>query len=266
MIARLLVDGVGLAGEQRLVDLERGGRAHDAVGGDLVTGAELDEIVEDDVVHGDLAHVAVAHDAHAWLAEHCKLVEGSLGPQLLDDADERVADQHDAEQRVLRMPHGQDHHEQHAQDGVEAREDVRPEDLAERATRALAGGVRLAPVDALPDLGFGETGRRGLVHPLGRNGLARTRRCCHIACLARVGSRDELDLARVVVLEHPVAGELGQAIPALVGPGRDELVVRLEAHMTARAVDVAAGATDGEDVQTRLELDLGLAECAPVEL
>ena len=51
MVAGLLVDRVGLAGEQRFVDLEGGGRAHDAVGGDLVTAAELDQVVEHDVVH-----------------------------------------------------------------------------------------------------------------------------------------------------------------------------------------------------------------------
>ena len=92
---------------------------------------------------------------------------------------ERVADQHDAEQRVLGMPDREDHHEQHAQDGVEAREDVRPQDLAEGATRALSARVRLSPFDALSDLGFGETLRWRLVCPLGRNGLARTRRGGH---------------------------------------------------------------------------------------
>ena len=146
LVAGLLVDRIRLAGEQGLVDLERGGRTDDAVGGDLVTGAELDEVVEHDVVDRDLARLAVADDAHPWLAEHRELVERALGAHLLDDADERVAHEDDAEQRVLRMPDREDHHEQHAQDGVEAREDVRPQDLAEGATRALAAGVRLCPV------------------------------------------------------------------------------------------------------------------------
>ena len=195
LIAGLLVDRIRLAGEQRLVDLERGCRPHDAVGGDLVTGAELDEVVEHDIVHRDLVHLAVAHDTHLWLAEHGELVEGALGAHLLDDADERIAHQHDAEQRVLRMPDREDHHEQHAQDGVEAREDVRPQDLAEGATRSLAAGVGLAPFDALSDLGFGEARRWRLVRPLGRNGLARTRRGGHGGESSRGVARTACDAA-----------------------------------------------------------------------
>ncbi len=179
VVGDVLVDRVRLACEERLVDLERGRGAHGPVGGDLVAGAELDDVVEYHVVDPDLARFALAHDADLRCAEHGQLVESALGTQLLDNADERVADQDDAEQRVLRMAHGQDDHEQHAEDCVEPGEDVRPHDLAERAAGALGAGVRRSLCDALLDLGRGETGERCLVHRFGRHGLPRTRRCCH---------------------------------------------------------------------------------------
>ena len=50
----MLDDRVRLAGEQRLVELEPVRRAHDAVGRDLVAGAQLEEVVEHDVVDRDL--------------------------------------------------------------------------------------------------------------------------------------------------------------------------------------------------------------------
>ena len=57
--------GIGLAGEQRLVDLQPGGLGDDAVGEDLVAGAQLEQVVGDDVLDLDLGDVAVPHDPSA---------------------------------------------------------------------------------------------------------------------------------------------------------------------------------------------------------
>jgi len=42
-------------------------------------------------------------------SEHGQPVESELGPQFLNDADQRVGHQHDAEQGVLRLTRDQDH-------------------------------------------------------------------------------------------------------------------------------------------------------------
>ena len=44
------LDGIGLAAEQRLVDLEAGGVQHDGVDRHLLPGGDLEDVVEDEVV------------------------------------------------------------------------------------------------------------------------------------------------------------------------------------------------------------------------
>ena len=77
--------------------------------------------------------------------QHGEPVEHALGAQLLDDSDQRVADEHDSEERVLWLPDREDRDQQHAEDRVEAREEVGAKDLAEGAAAALATVVRSAP-------------------------------------------------------------------------------------------------------------------------
>ena len=64
-VARVLVDRVALAGEQRLVDVEPDFVAQHAVARDLVAGTEVEEIVEHDLFDRDLRDVAVADDPSA---------------------------------------------------------------------------------------------------------------------------------------------------------------------------------------------------------
>jgi hypothetical protein len=71
-------------------------------------------------------------------------VQRPLGLQLLPDADQRVGHQHDAEQRVLRLAPDQDHGQQDTQDQVEPGQDVRPQDLGDRAAGPLPARVRQA--------------------------------------------------------------------------------------------------------------------------
>ena len=62
VVAVVLHDRIGLAGQQRLVDLEVVVRQHDAVGHHLRTGAQLDDVVEHQLVHLQFDDLAVAHD------------------------------------------------------------------------------------------------------------------------------------------------------------------------------------------------------------
>ena len=91
---------IGLAGQQRLVDLEAGRLAHDAVGGQLIAGAKSEQVVGHDVRDLDVVLVAVAHDAGARRVQDGQPVERPLRAQFLDDADCRVGD--DDERRTGR--------------------------------------------------------------------------------------------------------------------------------------------------------------------
>ena len=64
--ADLLVDGIGLAGEQRLVDLEPLGLDDSAVDDDLVARTELDDVVEDDLVRRQRGHRRRRAGPSAW--------------------------------------------------------------------------------------------------------------------------------------------------------------------------------------------------------
>ncbi|GAA3096907.1 hypothetical protein GCM10020254_47760 [Streptomyces goshikiensis] len=152
-VAGLLQDGVGLAGEQGLVDLQAVGLADGAVDDDLVAGAEFDDVVEDDLGGGDLGGRAVAADAGFGLADDGEAVQGLLGAQLLDDADAGVGDDHVAEEAVLDRRDDEHDHPQDADDGVEPGEDVGADDVGGRAAAADGDVVDVAAGDALGDLG-----------------------------------------------------------------------------------------------------------------
>ena len=140
LVADALSIGVGLAGEQRLVDLEAVADAHDAVGRDLVAGAQLEQVVEHHRPRPRSRRAAPSRTTRgSRRVEHREPVERALGPDLLDDADQRVGDEDDAEQsRPGSAPTDQDDDEHRAEDRVEPGEDVGPDDLAVGAARALA--------------------------------------------------------------------------------------------------------------------------------
>ncbi len=96
----LLDDRVRLAGEEGLVDLERGGLDHPAVDDDLVAGAELDHVVDDDVRLVDLRPRPVAAHAHGCPPHDRQRVQRALGTQLLDDPDAGVREDRESEEAV----------------------------------------------------------------------------------------------------------------------------------------------------------------------
>ena len=175
VVAGHLVDRVGLPGEQGLVDLEAHRVEHLPVDADLVAGAQHHQVVGHQLLDPDLLLGAVAHHAGPGSVEHRQPVEGALGPDLLDDADGGVEDQHDAEQRILELAYRQDDHQQGAQQEVERGEDVGLDDLADGATGGVGDVVGATVGPALVDLGPGEPGgeaevghRRGPVDVLAR--------------------------------------------------------------------------------------------------
>ena len=116
------------------------------------------------------------------------MIQGPLGSQFLDDADQRVGDQDAAEQRVVQGTDDDDDHEQSAEQEVERREDVGPDDLADRAA-AGDGHVVGSPSGApLGDFSFGQTltGARAAPPPSPRQGTGSAMRS---GCLAFVADR-----------------------------------------------------------------------------
>ena len=92
-VPNALIDGIGFTGERGLIDSHVRGVAENTVNDDLVTGTNLDEIVEDDGLAVDLAsRLPVANDHGFCTADNGKLVQCALGTQFLDDADDRVGD------------------------------------------------------------------------------------------------------------------------------------------------------------------------------
>jgi hypothetical protein len=128
-------DRLGLAGENRLVDGERGRRLETSVGDDLVARLQLDEVAGDELVHADQSRLAVADDACGRGDEGRQPVEGSLGAELLRDPDRGVADEDREEERVLPRAEGERDEARDEQDHVEDGEDVRPHDARVRAAR-----------------------------------------------------------------------------------------------------------------------------------
>ncbi len=53
-----------------------------------------------------------ADDSRPRRVQECEPIERALGTHLLNDADQRVRDQHDPEQGVLRLADDEDHGEQ----------------------------------------------------------------------------------------------------------------------------------------------------------
>ena len=109
-------------------------------------------------------------------SEDGEAIQGVFGAQLLEDTDGCVGHEHDAEQAVLEGPHDRHHHEERAQDGVEAGEDVGSEDLSESAPGGRGRGVDLAGDDPGLDLLWTEAIRCVVLRANERPG-ARGRRC-----------------------------------------------------------------------------------------
>jgi hypothetical protein len=174
LVADLLRHHVGLAGQQRLVDLERP-LDDPAVDEDLVTRADRQQIPLDDLLRPHLAPAAVADDGRLRPVQQGDLVEPSLGDHLLDDADQPVDHrQAGGQDGVADEPHRDEHAADREQGDVDEGEEVVADDLPVGASGPRPRRVGQAPGVALPRLRFGEAGvggQRGRIqqhHGLGR--------------------------------------------------------------------------------------------------
>ena len=160
-VAGALDDEVGLAGQQRLVELEIAPSDHAAVDHDLVAGLRPDGVADDELDRVDLALAAVAHHDGVRPGQDGDAVEGALGAHLLEEADHRVG-QHDPDrqERVEVVAHRDQHGGQHEEEVVDEVEDVVADDLAVGAAGGGGNVVALAGRPAPRGLGLGQAVRQ----------------------------------------------------------------------------------------------------------
>lgn len=127
-LAGRLFDGDRFARQKRFVDLHVAVE-QDAVGGDLLSRFQQDDVVQHDVPHADLRLYAVAHDFGGRRNEHGEFIDLLFGEDLLHDADEQVR-REDGDEQELRDGRARigerERHDQAQQ--VEERADIPHED------------------------------------------------------------------------------------------------------------------------------------------
>ncbi len=131
-VATFLRHRFRLTAEQRLIEFQPIGNDHRRVHRNLITRVQFEDVVEDHRLHRNLGQLTAAHDARTGGGEDGQPVQRPLGPQLLPDADRGIDREHESEQAVLNRPHDKHHRKQRTQDGVEAGEDIRAQDLPGR--------------------------------------------------------------------------------------------------------------------------------------
>ena len=109
LVGVLLRDGVGITGEERLVDLQPLGDDDEPVHHDLVPGGHEQQVVEHDLVHRDRPAAPLADHRGPGCRQQRQAVKGLFGAQFLDYPDEGVGDEHAPEQSVLGRGYEQDH-------------------------------------------------------------------------------------------------------------------------------------------------------------
>ena len=151
-IAGRLVDRISLSSEETLVDLKALRGQDGAIDNELVARCEDHDVVEHHLVGAHLHVGSVTANGRFRLADHRELRESSRGPVLLDDADEGVCNDDEAEKRILeRRDHNHDRPHD-PDDEVEPGERVRADDVGEAAASSVGRVVNLPRRHPLGDL------------------------------------------------------------------------------------------------------------------
>ena len=123
-----LGDGVRLAGDERLIYLHLPGE-NGGVCRDLTAGSQLDDVLPHQCVRCQFHHHPVPDRPDSRGREQRQLFNGPFGPQLLDNADNRVGGYNEEEGHVPPVPHQQQTHRQHHKNQIEIRQQIFPYDL-----------------------------------------------------------------------------------------------------------------------------------------
>ena len=98
IVTRVFRDRVGLAGEQGFVDLQVVVLEDFPVDDDLISGTELDDVVEHHLVGQQRLGAGLPAHQRFRLTDDGQLVQRLFGAQLLNDADAAVGDDQQTEQ------------------------------------------------------------------------------------------------------------------------------------------------------------------------
>ena len=108
-----------------------------AVGDDLVSRLDAQQVTRRDLVDGNGSRDPVANDGCSGRDERSEAVERALRADLLRDPDRRVREQDAEEERVLPLAKHERRSAGDGEDEVEDREDVGADDARVRAARRL---------------------------------------------------------------------------------------------------------------------------------
>ncbi len=149
---------VGLAGQHRLVELQRAGLQQRSVRDHLLARLEPHGVALDNALDRHCDRLTVADHAGARGDQQCQAVELPLGAQLLEDPDRRVDHDDADEQQVGVLADGDEGDREPDQDQVEQRERVLAHDGPRRAARSLIVH-RAARIEAASRLGMAQPDR-----------------------------------------------------------------------------------------------------------
>ena len=169
-VARLLRDEVRLAGEQAFV-CAAPSRDDLAVRWNLVSAAELDDVVEDDFAQRNVLQLAIADDVRFRRCDNAQAVDGEFAADLLENADDDVAENNREENQVAVRTGPENRDRQNDIDEIEQRADVVAEDARYGARFDVGVFVDLAFGNALRHLRVGQTAR-----------ACRRVHCCPVCC------------------------------------------------------------------------------------
>ena len=108
-VSQSLFQLVGLASEQSLVDQHLAVQ-NNGVGADLVACPEEHDVVQHQLLRGNFLNLPLPDDPSPGRVQHGELIQGVLGPNLLDNADEKICHHQRQEGQVPQRAGGEYQH------------------------------------------------------------------------------------------------------------------------------------------------------------
>ena len=156
MISGLLHDLVRFTGEQRLIDPHLA-EYHLSVRADLVACLEDHNVIQHQIFRIDRCDLPFPHHQGMRGVQHIQLLQHMLGPDLLDDTNKRIDDDHRHESQVPEGAHQAQQHCQHGKDQVEVGKYIFMDDLFHRLGRRIHRDIGPPGRHTLRRLGPGQT-------------------------------------------------------------------------------------------------------------
>lgn len=123
----------------------------------LFPGAEQDDVIRNQGLRQDQPRAAVPDDPAFGRVENGQPVQGLLGAVFLDDSDQGIPQRREAKERIPPLVQHQQQDKAAHHDGVEERQDVRPDNIPRAAACCPGDAVDPARVGAYQDLGGAES-------------------------------------------------------------------------------------------------------------